>query len=62
VTIAWNVDDEDDATSAVNLRWRESGGPRVTPRAAGGFGTRLSNSPPGRTSAVAWNKITIPTV
>ena len=41
VTIAWNVDDGDDATSAVNLRWRESGGPRITPPAAGGFGTRL---------------------
>ncbi|MFN4098315.1 MAG: HWE histidine kinase domain-containing protein [Pararhodobacter sp.] len=41
VTIVWNVDDEEDKTSAVNLRWRESNGPPVAPPEADGFGTRV---------------------
>lgn len=41
VTIVWTIDDEGPGTSTVNLRWRESNGPEVTPAAANGFGTRL---------------------
>ena len=40
VTIVWNVDDEEDEASAVNLRWRESNGPKVSPPASSGFGTK----------------------
>lgn len=41
VTIVWSIDDEKRGTSTVNLRWRESNGPKVTPPSANGFGTRL---------------------
>lgn len=41
VSIVWTVEDEDDDTSAVNLRWRETKGPKVTPPTSRGFGTRL---------------------
>jgi len=41
VTIVWNLEDEEDEASAVNLRWRESNGPEVSPPTSNGFGTRL---------------------
>lgn len=41
VTIVWTIDEDESRTSTVNLRWRESNGPKVTPPSANGFGTRL---------------------
>jgi two-component sensor histidine kinase len=41
VTIVWNVDDETNGGSIVNLRWRENHGPSVTPPTENGFGSRL---------------------
>ncbi len=37
VTLAWRIDDSD----ILALRWQEHGGPRVTPPARRGFGSRL---------------------
>ncbi len=41
VTIVWNVNDEENDVSSVNLRWRESNGPKISPPDSNGFGTRL---------------------
>lgn len=41
VTIIWNIDEDESGTLTVNLRWRESNGPKITPPSANGFGTRL---------------------
>jgi len=31
VSIVWNINDEGHGTSTINLRWRESNGPKVHP-------------------------------
>ena len=42
VAIVWRLDHANDGDAHVMLRWRESGGPKVSPPASsGGFGTRL---------------------
>jgi len=41
VTIVWNIHDEENDVSSVNLRWRESNGPKVSPPDSTSFGTRL---------------------
>lgn len=41
VTIVWNINDGGNDASSVNLRWRESNGPKVSPPDSTSFGTRL---------------------